>query len=439
MMQRFILQISTLVLLALSFKGYAQNGLTGIHPKPKAGVFNYANEVFLRSGYMAAVDSLLEIEAHYTPDTVSFQEKGMFYQAAMTFTSFAGLHPLALKYEQLAFPRRNTVLQKFERAVRVEPAAKYIIDHYGEEPIIMFNEAHSRGQNRAFMRDLLPALYEKGFRCLAIETLDYTDSTLNQRGYPTLKTGYYLREPAFGQLIREALELGFDLLPYEDTTTVYNQQKTYLENQNSREQAQAENIAAYQKEHPGTKMVVYAGHGHIEKKSDGEWVKMAQRLCKLIGRNVPSIECTAMKERYNTQSEDKTYRAVLDSFQIKVPAVLFLNDSIFISSTHQGKVDVSVFLPRTNGELGYPDWMKASEKHYKELTLSTTPDLTGRLLQVYKANEWEAVGENAIPVLLCPIDTGKTTYKLYLKPGAYVAMVFHTYEEKLFEFPFSVR
>lgn len=435
MFKLYYLRVLAFSLLLLSVSSYAQ---TGRPSKPKTGIFDYANDVFQKTGYLAAVDSLLPIAEYYTADTVSMQDKGMFYQAAMTFASFAGLHQLAMQYEQQAFPKRNTVLQKFEQAVKVEPAEKYIIEHFGEEPIILFNEAHSRGQNRAFIRALLPALYEKGFRCLAVETLDHMDTLLNRRGYPTGKTGYYVREPAFGQLIREALEMGFDLLPYEDTTTSYNTQKSYLENQNSRDLAQANNIVAYHKKHPGRKIVVLAGHGHIEKKSNDGWVKMAQNLCSILDRNVPSIECTAMKERYSSLTEDKTYRAVLDSFQIKVPSVLFLNDSIFVTPQHQGKVDASVFLPRTSCELGYPDWMRESKTSFKEIMLPKTSNLNGRLLQVYKAKEWEAVGKSAIPVLLCPITDGRTHYKLYLKPGAYIALVFHTYEEKLFELSFLV-
>ncbi len=435
MFKLYYLRVLAFPLLLLSVNSYAQ---TGRHPKPKTGVFDYANDVFQKAGYMAAVDSLLAIAEYYTADTVPMQDKGMFYQAAMTFASFAGLHQLSLQYEQQAFPRRNTVLQKFEQAVKVESAEKYIVEHFGEEPIILFNEAHSRGQNRAFIRALLPALYEKGFRCLAVETLDHKDSMLNQRGYPTGKTGYYVREPAFGQLIREALEMGFNLLAYEDTTTSYNTQKSYLENQNSRDLAQANNIVAYYKKHPGRKIVVLAGHGHIEKKSNDGWVKMAQNLCSLLDRNVPSIECTAMKERYSPSTEDKTYRAVLDSFQIKIPSVLFLNDSIFVASKHQDKVDVSVFFPRTNCELGYPDWMKESDTAYKEIMFPKAPNLNGRLLQVYREKEWKTAGKNAIPVLLCPINDDRTNYKLYLKPGAYTALIFRTYEEKLFELSFLV-
>ncbi|MBC3784187.1 hypothetical protein [Spirosoma utsteinense] len=69
--------------------------------------------------------------------------------------------------------------------------------------------------HRAFTTSPLKDLYQGGFRYLGAETLNSRDSTLNQRRYPLIRSGYYTREPQYGNLIREALQLGYQLVAYE--------------------------------------------------------------------------------------------------------------------------------------------------------------------------------------------------------------------------------
>ena len=59
-------------------------------------------------------------------------------------------------------------------------------------------KAHHVPRDRAFLLTLLRGLYERGFRYFAAETLNPKDTGLQARGYPTLQTGYYTREPVFG-------------------------------------------------------------------------------------------------------------------------------------------------------------------------------------------------------------------------------------------------
>ncbi|MBK7637262.1 MAG: hypothetical protein IPJ13_25495 [Saprospiraceae bacterium] len=41
------------------------------------------------------------------------------------------------------------------------------------------------------------------------------DSILQYEGYPTLKSGYYTKEPQFGNLVRAAHKKGFKIFGYE--------------------------------------------------------------------------------------------------------------------------------------------------------------------------------------------------------------------------------
>ncbi|MDX1910834.1 MAG: erythromycin esterase family protein [Saprospiraceae bacterium] len=391
-----------------------------------------ANRILATQGYKAAVDSILVYEDYHRSDSANAMQKSGFYQAAMTYLSFAGLYPQVFDYENKAFPQRSGTNYQWEGNIKTQSAVSYILEKWSDAPVLLINEAHSRGQNRAFVRSLLPALYQKGFRCLALETLDHNDTLLNQRKYPLQSSGYYCREPAFGQLIRDAAALGFELLAYEDTSAQLVT-GNYMDNLNKRERIQAENILAYTQKHPNKKVIVLAGHGHIEKQSGGEWIKMGQRLCEIMGRDLPSIECTAMREGVSPQQENGLYRAAVDSFKWKEPFVLTINDTIYVSPRQRGKVDVSVFMPRTDFSAAYPDWMKECADHSVQVQLPARPDLTGRLLQVYKADEWHQSGKNAVPVLNIPILRDAQAFDLFLRQGAYEIRVFADYSRPLFE------
>lgn len=408
-------------------------------PRPNMDLFQYANTTLLTVGYEAAIDSLLVQAPNFTSDSASMQDKGMYYQAAMTYASFAGRHSLALGFELKAFGKRKSEPAKLSGKVEVVPAGQYIISKYGQEPVIMFNEAHSRGQNRAFFRSILPPLYEKGFRCLAIETLDYKDTLLQKRGYPLQSSGYYTREAAFGELIREAVSLGFELFPYEDTFWVKDDPRSFMEQVNGREKAQADHLADYLKKHPGTKMIVLAGHDHIHKSSRDEWVKMGERLCKILGRDIPSVECTVMQEQAEKSREHPVYQAVLDSFQISQPMVLLQNDTTFYWAYKSGVVDVSVLMPRTNDDLGYPDWMKTSETNHTVLKLPSKVANSGRLLHIYRQEEWDKYAGQAIPVMHIDLNKKAQKLDLYLKKGSYRAIIADGYSRTWFNKKFKVK
>jgi hypothetical protein len=139
-------------------------------------------------------------------------------------------------------------------------------------PLILFNENHFMPRHRALVTTLLPALRAKGFSYLALEALGPgQDSVLNQAGsYPTVSSGFYLKEQHFAQLVRVARELGFRLVAYEDTLGIGH-----------RETAQAENL--YQKtfaRDPGAKVVALVGISHLLESSTPEGKKWMAAVFK---------------------------------------------------------------------------------------------------------------------------------------------------------------
>lgn len=404
----------------------------------KKDVFTYGSQVMERYGYAAVLDSLTHLSKEYDTPESSDQDKSIYHQAMMTFYSFCGHHRACLAAETEAFGQKWPDTFIPEGPWAAVDAANYIVDTYGHERLILFNEAHSRGQHRAFLRSMLPAFYQKGFRYLALETIDHKDSLLMQRGFPTQKSGFYVKEPAFGQLVRDAISLGFNIVAYE-TTAGFDPNVSALEQRNRRELDQADNLLKVFSLDPNAKILVWAGHGHIHKKSDTEWKFMAEHLCKRLAHDVPSIECTMMQEGAEKRNEAKMYQFATDSFKQARPFILLHSDKPYVAPQLAEKVNLNVFFPRTDLTEGYPDWMKESAETKYRLRMKNNPDLSQKMLQVYKANEWQAVGKDAIPVLVIILPEMSASIDLYLKKGKYHAFVFENYAKPLFHKKFTVR
>jgi len=276
---------------------------------------------------------------------------------------------------------------------------------------------------------MLPALYKAGYRYLAAESFNYTDTALNKRKYPVQQSGTYVKEPVFGQLVRDAIVMGFTCLPYEDSVSGNR-------TSNDRDEAQAENIYNFIKTHPDAKVIVCAGHDHIFKKHRTDWVLMGERLCKKLGHDIPSIETTNLIERYSKDAEGPVYRALADSMNVTIPSVILVNDTPYVMPKSKGFIDVSVYLPPTNYDLGYPDWMKESKDTWYNLDIHQDTSLGITFIQVYNADEYDKEKTNAIPLIQFPTD--KLIYKLYLKTGRHYAFIYGHHNSLLFKKEFFV-
>jgi len=104
------------------------------------------------------------------------------------------------------------------------------------------------------------------------------DTGLEARGYPLLASGGYTKDPVFAEIIREALRLGFRLVPYDPFHAEHDQAQ--------REQTQADNLACVFKANPKARLLVIGGFSHIdegESKRVPDRGMMARRFRKATG------------------------------------------------------------------------------------------------------------------------------------------------------------
>lgn len=355
--------------------------------------FSYGENILKKYGAKTAVDSLLQFEITFA-NSKDFGRKSFYYQVLMTFYAFFD-YKKSLEYESIAFNKREGTKHSFTPKTEFIDAKKYLLKKFSNEKIIMFNEAHNCSQNRAFIRDLLRDFHKKGFKYLAVEALSHSDSLLNRRKFPIQSSGTYINDPVFGQLIREALRLGMKVVSYEDT--VFHKSDSYIVGANKREQAEAENIAQLLENDPSAKILVCAGHDHIYKSTTNGITRMGERLSKITGLNIPSIDCTLMREGFTRKQENPNFIEALNRFSNATePFIVIDSGEVFVDTKFKKLVDVNVFFPRTTHRLGYPNWAFKRRKKTSRFCVHTDKD--NSFIVVYDKQEYDQVKTSAIPV-----------------------------------------
>jgi hypothetical protein len=166
--------------------------------------------------------------------------------------------------------------------------------------IVMVNEAHHDAHTRELTLALLPRLRAMGFTYFAAEALDERDASLMKRGYPVRSSGSeYLREPLYGDIVREAIKLGYVIIPYDSAGA----------SAQDREDGQARNL--YERvlaKDPKAKLFIHAGYAHIDKQRGrlGAVKPMAMQLRELSGITPLSIDQTDIREE-DPESEKDIY------------------------------------------------------------------------------------------------------------------------------------
>jgi hypothetical protein len=297
-------------------------------------------------------------------------------------------------------------------------AAEYILSVADQHQVIMLSERHHVPQTRIVSLQLLQGLWDKGFRYLALETLDNRpatmDSKLNQRAYPTLDTGFYTQEPLFGEMVRQARKIGFKVIGYEAVAGLDapNDPENPNKRQNIREREEAENVKKnILDKDPGAKIFVHCGMGHASKHEGknppgekGEpWIAMARWFWQISGIEPYTIdEQSDIFARSKPELESGLYRYVEGKGLLQRP-------TIFVDKTDQpytmlpNSYDVTIFLPRPSYVHGRPDWLQT--------VLGRTPApipermLKGQGLQLVQAFYTDEP-DNAVPVDQIPREAG---------------------------------
>ncbi|GGB81890.1 hypothetical protein [Dyadobacter sediminis] len=268
--------------------------------------------------------------------------------------SFIGDYQKAIQFADSSarmFPELAKKDSDYFRTFRPVAANGYIAERAANEQIVIINEAHHSPLHRVFTMSLLEDLYHCGYRYFGAETISFADSLLNERKYPLQSTGWYSVEPQYGELIRQALKIGFQVFDYEARTM------EAFQDGKRREISQARHIQAVLAKDPQAKILIHAGFDHIrEDQVGGSWGKaMAGRLKEFTGINPFTINQEMMTERSSAAYENPYYKMVaVDT------SSLFVNNKNELFNGPPGaaaRFDARLFHPRTKMIHGRPDWL----------------------------------------------------------------------------------
>ena len=288
-------------------------------------------------------------------------------------------------------------------------AKNYILDISKQNSLIIINEAHHVPYHRIFTKSLLAGLYENGYKHLGLEGLDRFDTLINNRGYPIKKSGYYTKEPEFGNMIRTAIDIGFNVFGYED----WDEARKGPE---FREIAQAKNIKKVIDANPNDKILIHCGYLHASEGENDFWKKaMALRLSELTHIDPLTIDQTKYIENFDQQSNN----IFLNSFEFTEPTILLdANKKPLPYIRDKDKMDLVVFHPITQIDNLRPNW---KFKKRKQIQLDISNLEIEYPIMVFAFNKNDDIND-ATPIDILELNKN-TNPKLALVKGDYQIVI----------------
>ncbi|WP_232821004.1 hypothetical protein [Dyella sp. C11] len=275
--------------------------------------------------------------------------------------------------------------------------------------IVMINEAHHDAHTRELTLALLPKLRAEGFTYFAAEALVNSDTDLMKRGYPVTNSGSeYLHEPIYGQIIREAIRLGFKVIAYESEADALA----------DREAGQAQLLYRQVfKNDPKAKLFIHAGYAHIDKAMGnlGKNIRpMAMQLKQLTGFDPLSIDQTRWRDIGPMPKKDLYYQLVT-AFPVDGPSVLLSRQNGSVWASDPDRHDVDVILPKS-GHQRRPHWLELGGARQSRVISS---EICQRQLPCMVEAKFVDESDDAIPADRYVFLADNTMNSLYLWPGEY--------------------
>lgn len=369
-MKKFLLPC--LFLLVLRFNGHTQV-LNPFEPLQKYSYFDAY--LFLQNN-----------KEKYSGDKFENQ----YWQAFGTLSAFLGQY---LKAENCYFIRDSIFKNKPDTIIKYD-ISKYAISQvqlnvlYNSNDVLLINEAHYKSEHRAFLYNQLPFFKANGFKYIAIEALNngtWLDSLLYSRRYPQyLKTGIYIDDPVFANLIRRAIELDFTIIAYDHYGI-------------GREEEQAKNILKQYNPSNG-KLLVFAGYAHICEEIDSKL--MGSFLKKELGHEILTIsQCISNEMQFKNRDSIQSYliKSEIDCY-----------DYFFLPWIKKDSINIPGWYELLNFNYKY-----LSEFYKKEIEIPS-------LIQVFYPDE-----QNGIPVYqyLKEKETEKDILLAFPKKAEYILII----------------
>ena len=359
----------------------------------------------------------------------------------------SGYYQESLKWEDKRYHEINqSQVPEAAWSWKRENAIDQIVRLAGDARIVLINEGHDLPNTRVFVLKVLQALRPLGFDTYGAETFNWHDPTLKDRGYPVDSSGFYTKEPVYGELIREAIKMGYDLFPYEDSLSAPIE-KVSLDSLGSymlikpdlhdtsrlivkadgdeiftfktisdREIRQAGNIVNYLQLHPRARLILHVGYGHLCRDNPN----MAYHLDSSLHVKMISIDLESLREHSDTNDEPpfykrqdfKDYTAFTDS--LGKPQIPVMNNGC--------KTDVAVAEPRTRYINGRPNWLYKIPGRKAYATGAFNKIKAPYILMAFYTKEYSLAQQHAVPIDIVEANEKQSTPPLLLRKGEFTVV-----------------
>lgn len=353
-------------------------------------------------------------------------------QLAATDASIMGRPNDALFYFPIASPAPKNLPDTANYTG--ENARQWIVAQAPRYRIVMINEAHHVPQTRLLTISLLKPLWDAGYHYLALEALNNNGSNPVASGFPDMNTGEYTKEPVMAELVREAMKLGYTLVPYEADDRDLSQA-------NIRESTQARNLQKFLTAHPDAKVLLHAGYSHTAK-SDIVRISgastMATDLIDATRIRVLSIDQVALTPlSLSSTGVIEAQAQLAKSFNAHAPTVFINKTNGSAWTEHPGAYDASILLPVSPPQDIRPNWLSLDGLRQKVFTDANPCGFHFPcLIQAYYSGD----PDQAIPAdQIALMVQSDTNTPLFLREGYYRLRYITEEDQKIIERQFIVK
>lgn len=303
----------------------------------------------------------------------------------------------------------SNIYQILKQADLVFQSTDSLFSQIGRNQIVIINEAHDRHVQRAFIYQLLPILKQKGFTHLAMETLMSPSNKLD------VTTGFYTSEPLMGEVYRKAIDLGFEMVSYEDSNNL-DQNRDSIQAVNLKNKLYVDGKLQ--------KTLIVCGYGHLYEWSESvENKMMGQYFTELTGVNPLTIDQVLIGENSENRYTGSIYEALMKN-------KLIIGSKEHFSTIIPPFSDIYILHPKTEFVHNRPEYfLLGNEKRWIEMNCHHKKTI---LVQAFLKSE--IISENDLNTR---IPSDQTTYfengrfHLALRPNVNYVIVYRKANNKI--------
>ena len=328
------------------------------------------------------------------------------------FAAFVGDEATAIGFDERTRPADRPIPDLAD--AEIEDALEAIVRAAGDKQIVILNEAHNISGHRGFAARVMRALRPLGFDTFAAEAFGGMDGY--RAGAPLHQgLGYYIADPVYAEMVREAAALGYVFADYEQRPDQRLPAEADMDTRTTaREIAQAKNlIERVLKPRPHARIFVLCGYSHATEVEGMGGLWFAGQLKAATGIDPLTIEQSSNWPATRPEADTAEVAAVLGRFAPTRPITVSRAGQAFSNSTFDGKIDLSVYHPRLPQIAGRPGWLAADPM--RQAVEVAVPTFDGPVLMQALHMDEGAV----IPADHLLLEPGQERATLLLRPGSY--------------------